>query len=116
MQDAIRQIIGALKAAGDHETARGFTAAVRVARRLVVHHGFVPPENLTHVDDVGNRHFDRKDARAAFKRIVAAVPDRQLRIRLEDALTPIEISEYQTYYWYGLATALVLLEQPRSRR
>jgi hypothetical protein len=116
MRDAIRQITAALKDAGEHETAQGFAAAVRLARRHVVHHGFVPPEHLTPVDEIGNRHFERKAARKAFKKVLRAVPDQQLRIHLEDALTAIEIAEFQTYYWYGLATALVLAEPIAATR
>jgi hypothetical protein len=116
MRDAIRETAGALKAEGDHDTAQGFTAAVRLARRLVVHHGFSPPENLTPVDEIGDRHFERKAARKAFKTILRAVPDQQLRIRLEDALTAIEIAECYTYFWYGLATALVMVEPIAPKR
>jgi hypothetical protein len=87
---------------------------VRLAQRNVPLHGFELPEDLRTVDRIGNRHFARAKEYRTLERALRVVGDVHQRIEILDAVTGISTAEYRTYYWAGVAMALVFMETPKS--
>ena len=112
MKQPIEHLIHALHHAGASAAAEGFAASVKLARRTVPLHGFSLPENLSPIDAIGAKHFEMRAARRELNHALKGY-DFQHRDAVITATTSVQIAEYQTYYWYGLAVGLVFTEARR---